>query len=475
MLSHSGQLVRVLAGIGLGMSGAAALGQSAASEGPSSQQEVLQSQQERIERLENRISRLEAELARLQESMDSSPGTAPGAASAADGEVAEAETADEASAPAIEWKGAPELTSADGEYSIKLRGRMMADAWSVTDDPEDRNYPSGTELRSVRLGVQGDLGPALSYVAEVDFAGNDVVVKSAYLQYQGSPAWALQAGNMKPHVSLENRTSRTRIMFMERSLPNVFAISDEVLAVAFETNGHNWSLGAGGFGEGPGTAIEGNEGYGIAARFTHAPLLDEDRVLHLGVSGYHKHLGSDAGADFRVRQRPESHLFGTRLLDTGTIPADSSSVLGVELAGAMGPFLMQAEYLRNRVDLIDAGTSDFDGAYAWLSWIATGESRGYSNSSGTFGAVTPDRPLGRGGWGALEWALRYSTVDLNDGLLFGGKEQNITLGANWYLSEHARVMFNWVHFDVDRSAATLPFGLASHEGDAFGIRAQLTW
>lgn len=476
MLPDFSSAVRLVASIGLALLGAQAAAQTATTEILSDLQEAPPGQAERIERLESRVSELEAELARLlAEEKESAPQAAPEPASAPDDQVRGTGASDGPAISDVKWKGGPEFVSASGDYSIKLRGRLQSDAWLVTNDPDDRNYPSGTEIRAVRMGVQGQLGPVLSYAAEADFSGNSVTLKSAYVQYQGSPSWALQAGNLKPHVSLENKTGLPQNTFMERSLPNIFAISDEVLGLAFISNGRKWSFGAGPFGEGPGTHIEGNEGYGLAARFTHAPLLDGDKVVHLGVSGYHKQLGSDAGANFRLRQRPETHLFETRLLDTSTLPADSSSVFGLEFASAIGAFSLQAEYLRNQVDHDAPGTVEFDGAYAYLSWFATGESRPYSGSSGRFGGVAPDNPLGNGGWGALEWALRYSTVDLNDGLVLGGKEQNITLGANWYLSEYARLAFNWVHFDVEDSAATMPFGLASHKGNAFGVRAQMTW
>ena len=52
----------------------------------------------------------------------------------------------------------------------------------------------------------------------------------------------------------------------------------------------------------------------------------------------------------------------------------------------------------------------------------------------------------KGGWGALEAALRFYTIDLNDGSAgkTGGKENNYTAALNWYLNAHTRVMFNYV-------------------------------
>ncbi|MEE8260545.1 MAG: porin, partial [Nitrospinaceae bacterium] len=63
---------------------------------------------------------------------------------------------------------------------------------------------------------------------------------------------------------------------------------------------------------------------------------------------------------------------------------------------------------------------------------------------------------GEGGWGALQVALRYSTLDLNDDnsapAYRGGEMDNITLGLNWHLNPNTRFMFNYVHSMVDSGA-----------------------
>lgn len=438
--------------------------------------ETVRTQAQIIIELQRRLSALEARVNKTDWG-DSTvrPGAAPQTEAADNQQKPLSNASTESEATSIEWKGAPQLTSANGDYSAKLRGRIQSDAWSVSDDPEGRNYPSGTELRAVRLGITGTLGPNLSYEAEADFAGNDVTVKAAYLQYKGASPWKFRVGNLKPNISLENMTGLHRLTFMERSLPNVFAISDEILGASAATAGQRWSLGISAFGEGPSSRIEGNEAVGASARITYTPILSANRLIHIGASGMRQHFGTDAGQDFRLRQRPEVHLFSTRLLDTGNIDADDASTLGLEFVASAGPFSGQAEYLRKRVEYTSQPAATFDGYYAYLSWLVTGESRPYSASSGKFGRFRPDNELGNGGFGAIELALRYSVLDLSDGQVLGGDAENITLGLNWYLTDYAKLAFNWVYFDVDDSTSTLPFGLGSHEGSAFGIRAQVDW
>jgi phosphate-selective porin OprO/OprP len=375
--------------------------------------------------------------------------------------------------PIVKWKGGPEISSSDGNIVAKMRGRVMTDAWSTASEVDGVDYPSGTEIRAARLGIEGRLSSAFFYKLEADFANEQTSLKDAWLQYRKGRT-AVTVGNFKPLFSLENLTGLPRATFLERALPNVFAIVESVGAQV-ETYGDGWYAGASAFGETPGTALEGDEGFGMAARFAFVPILDENKWLHLGVSGYQKHLGRDAGRDFRIRQRPETRVFATRLVDTGRANADSTSALGAEVATAMGPFSFQAEYLRNQVDYVTTGRANFDGAYAFASWFVTGEMRPYTRTNSTIGRIKPKHPVGDGGWGALELALRYSTLDLSDAGIQGGEEDNVTIGLNWYLSEYSRLMLNWVHYEIDGTNAMIPFGSSMHKGESVGLRAQVDW
>jgi phosphate-selective porin OprO/OprP len=82
-------------------------------------------------------------------------------------------------------------------------------------------------------------------------------------------------------------------------------------------------------------------------------------------------------------------------------------------------------------------------------YYLTGEHRRYKTRAGAFDRQKPKSIFGKdGGKGAWEIALRYSTLDLNDGPVLGGKEDNLTLALNWYLNPATRLMINLVHADI---------------------------
>ena len=54
-----------------------------------------------------------------------------------------------------------------------------------------------------------------------------------------------------------------------------------------------------------------------------------------------------------------------------------------------------------------------------------------------------------GGWGAWESAVRWSTVDANDGLITGGEMYILSLGLNWYLTDNFRLHVDYRHVELD--------------------------
>ena len=87
-----------------------------------------------------------------------------------------------------------------------------------------------------------------------------------------------------------------------------------------------------------------------------------------------------------------------------------------------------------------AGVSDpgFNGYYGFISWFPGGDIRPYKD--GIFGRV-----MAQNAW---EFAIRYSYIDLDDGVFNGGKETNTTLGVNYYVNPQLRFMANYMHADV---------------------------
>lgn len=218
-----------------------------------------------------------------------------------------------------------------------------------------------------------------------------------------------------------------------------------------------------------------NPGHSLAGRVAWVPVNQAGHVLHLGLSASRETLEWRNGVApaARLRARPEDGLSPLRLVDTGTLPyTDHIDRRGVEALWIEGPWSAQGEYLDERVKR-DGGRPKVEGHgyYVFATWTLTGESRYYSD-----GNVADRRYSGRNqavirpgqAWGAVELALRYSELDLNDGAVLGGHEHDWTLGANWYLGEHLKFQANYVWASTERRHVRI-------DPHVFEMRAQLSF
>jgi phosphate-selective porin OprO/OprP len=367
---------------------------------------------------------------------------------------------------------APEMRTRDKMFEWNLRGRIFADKAWVNDSDNSANIDS-TEFRAARLGIEGKAWKTIKYKFEADFIDNEVDVKDAYLEWQGPIT--LTMGQFKTPNSLDEETSARHTTFMERAtFTDAFGFSREI-GVAVSVGNDTTLFKAGVFQGGNGTAND-DEGYTIAARLHHSFEL-EDGFAHVGASFRHRDVGDDQ-SDLRYRVRTPIHL-SDRFINTDRI-ADSDTFYGIEAAAIYGPFHVAGEYGIQEANLSApaAGQSDpsFDGYYLEAGWFVTGEQKGYKGSSGTMDRPKVNSPVHEGGLGAWQIAARYDVTDLSDEGIFGGEQENITFGVNWYLNRHTRIMANYTTSDVKDAFLVAANGAdGENDIDSFGLRFQVDW
>ncbi len=76
------------------------------------------------------------------------------------------------------------------------------------------------------------------------------------------------------------------------------------------------------------------------------------------------------------------------------------------------------------------------------SYFLTGESRVYSFPMGGFMSVSKIQHPQFGAW---EVAARYDGIDLNDDDIQGGRQNDVTLGLNWFPIRELEFMLNFVN------------------------------
>lgn len=292
------------------------------------------------------------------------------------------------------------------------------------------------------------------YDAKAEFDFQSKKWQDAYLRLQ-SKAWlgvdagAFRVGQSKTPVGFEGNTSSNATTFIELALPSQAVYENRRVGVDWALQRPTWLASLGYYG---GDLQGDNDGRTLAARVAWVPVDREGEVLHLGLTASRERpqgsvngLGAESPPAARLRSTPEAGLAPV-LLDTGTLAGvERIDRTGLEGLWIEGPWSVQGEYLHARTVFQRGDRSDFDGSgwYVFGSWVLTGESRPYRG--GNVGNIVPSRA-----WGAVELALRYSELDLDDASVAGGREHDWTVGANWYLGRHLRLQANYVRAFSDR-------------------------
>ena len=346
---------------------------------------------------------------------------------------------------------APKITK--GDFSWQPMGRIHLDAGTISDDKRD--HPNGAEFRRARLGMKGKVSKDFGYKTEIDFANEGVGFKDVFMNYTGVDNTEMRVGHFKPGYSLEDMTGSNDITFIERAAPVESFSTSEQIGAGVLTHGKKWHAAIGVFNDDAGVQSTDDEQWSIAGRITGTPIKDDNKLVHVGASASYREP-DQANDTFDFDAKAENRLQTADSVSSVITDGESATIYGVEAAAAIGPVSIQGEYLIADVENRGGQDPTYQGAYGQVAWTLTGESRSYSNKKGAFGGIKPARPLdpSKGDFGAVELAARVSYLDLNDNGMNGGKMNNATFAANWYLNNYMRLMANVIMVDTDDSATT---------------------
>lgn len=393
---------------------------------------------------------------------------------AAKGEAQAATVAKPATTPVqVAWKGAPELSGAGG-WSFKPRGRIQLDAGTVSSPAgiNDASTGFGSELRRAYIGFDGKIPGGFGYRAEIDVAASAVEVTDLYLTYQASKELILTAGQHKPFWGLEELTSDLFPSFTERAAVNTAFGYERRLGLSATYARGDVVLQGGAFTDNVADlGNDENNSVSLDGRVVFAPKVGGGQ-LHLGGS-VHWHDLNKSASTVRYRVRPLIHTADIRFIDTGSLAAESELGYGLEAAYIRGPIHVASEAHWQRVDRPGALTDPtFFGGYLEAGLFLTpGDTRGYKG--GVFDRVKPRRPVGGGGFGAVQVNLRYDYLDLIDAGIVGGKQDGYELGLVWTTTDYTRFMLSYGRLVYSEAFLPAAGGDRNYSVDALGGRMQI--
>ena len=321
-----------------------------------------------------------------------------------------------------------------GAIELKPSARLHLDY--ASHDADRRPLPDAFLVRRASVGLEGKLGDDWEFELGYDFA-NGGSTKDVVFKYEGWSEADLRFGQYKVPFGLEELGSSNGTVMIERAMAgDAFGLSRR-MGVGLERQRERYGVALMAFGN----DVDGDDrGRGAALRATLAPIRQGETVLHLGAA----FAVERPRGEVKISARPESRASDVKFVNTGGLAdVDRIDRLGLEAAWKSGPLLLQGEWMQATLHR-DAGLPDarFDGWYLMGSRVLAGTSRPYRN--GTFKSVPADAG------GAWELSARYGRVNLDDGIVRGGREANLSVGLTYYVNRHLRIMGNYIRVQSER-------------------------
>jgi len=378
----------------------------------------------------------------------------------------------------VVYADTPWVSGLEGEeedkMSVKAAGRIMVDVNAA----DSAIWPArlGTEFRRLRLSLSGKMYENIVFKTQFEFgavgvkaqsgpvtyddpttaeddiegtslaivtkAGKGVTLEDAYIGVKCPSLGTVCVGNKSMALSLDDTTSSRYLTFAERALPTTAGINPyRQMGVSL-----NNSLLEDTLHYQVGIYNESRVGYskgaalGYGGRVSVQPMVDDGLAVHVGAGAWYRDMDE---ATFGTR--PELHM--APVLIRGSLPSDAVVAYALETGVSVGPAHAAAEYVGAYVDAAEGSAdANIGGYYVQVGLFLTGEHREIRD---TWQRVRPKEDFGPDkGIGAWELKARYSNLDLNNGGMAGGVENNVTAGVNWYLNPYTRVTCDYVYIDA---------------------------
>ena len=332
------------------------------------------------------------------------------------------------------------------DFKYKFGAQVSYDLGYVSE--AEKQYTDSL-WRRIRIYTKGSFfDETLFYELEYSFTGSNHY-KDIFLGYKNKVKaidlnYRVKFGNIKIPFSLEHYSSSKNLTFMERSLNDTFGVNKKLageLLLSEKMQHHRVNLLVSAFSNSIDDKINDNVNQpGASLRATYSYKPSSQHLLSLG-GGY---LTRDMkGETIKFNQRAESKIMKDKYLSVKIKDVQTLNKTNLEALYIYKNYSLQAEYETVDVQaLID--DYSFNAYYVQASYFIFGATRRYSTKEVKLKKIKPLKG------GALEIALRYSYINLNDEGQeqihpeHGGEQTDYNFALNYYFSKEIRGIVNYI-------------------------------
>ncbi len=341
------------------------------------------------------------------------------------------------------------VQSDNGDNRLQLGAIVQADARVALDD-ERGGVIDAFNLRRLRSVVQGRVARHFEYFLNVDFAGNAVNVRDAYLDTVFAPAFRVRIGKMRAPFSYDRNILVANLSFVERGLTTSIAPDrDAGVQLYGDVVGSMFSYAVAltnGVADGGSADTDVNDAKDLTGRLIVRPFA---AARQHALNGLGLGLAGSSGTQGGGLPSFQSSGRQTFLSYAGATGEGRRTRLSPQAFYYRGPFGAYGEYVRSRGGVAKGGSTGAVEHEAWqvaASWVLTGETAPPERNPRP--AVSFDPPSRH--FGAVQLAVRFQGLSVSEsavtrGLLAANSSRTASVravGLNWYLNPFVKWNLN---------------------------------
>lgn len=337
------------------------------------------------------------------------------------------------------------VKSANSDFEWRLIGRVLFDGGVFFSDKTELG--NGVAVNDLRLGGTVRFLENWNVKLELGYAASKVSLKDVYIDYSVGNHSIKLGHYYEPFGNARVGTTNYRLMTVAGVDK---ALGDRrKLGLSYSYNMKYFNFMGGVFSDGDVDNAKGlNEGYAVAAKFIGRPLMEDKKLLHIGVAPRFSQHDKDENRNITFSAGAPTDLLTK---EAGTfVKAEVSDMinqwkLDLELIALYNKWYLQGQYLLAHVNRFGAPDYNGKGWYVQAGYMILGEKHNYD---ATCGMIVNPAPK------SLELVCRYNKINLNDreaGIL-GGKMEDVTVGMNYFFNKYIAAKLNYARVMVGKDA-----------------------
>lgn len=342
-------------------------------------------------------------------------------------------------------------------FEWRLIGRVFFDGGVFMNDTVDRG--TSFQVNDIRLGTVIRIQDAWEAKIELGYGDSKISLKDIYLNYTYKANSFRLGYHYEPFGNARVGTANFR--FMTNATSDKALGNSRKLGISYSYN-HDWFNFMGGvFSDGDiQKSKQLDQGYSLAAKVIGRPLMDDRRLIHIGVaprfSSGQKEVTFNGGVPTDLLAKDDNSFLNATI---GQVT--NQWKLDLELIMLYEKWYFHGQYFQAHLNRFAADNYNGKGGYAQMGYMILGAKHNYNARTGM---VTNPAPK------SLELLVRYDNVNLNDAGITGGRLSDVSVGMNYFINKFIAAKINYTRMMVGESS---PMG-----GDDFDLiqaRIQLSF